>query len=44
MSVTTEAAPTYRDPLAILTEGKWHVHNAKTATGVIRYGSDEVVA
>ena len=30
--------------LVILTEGKWHVHNAKTATGVIRYGSDEVVA
>jgi uncharacterized NAD-dependent epimerase/dehydratase family protein len=30
--------------LVILTEGQWHVHNAKTATGVIRYGSDEVVA
>ena len=28
----------------ILTEGQWHVHNAKTATGVIRYGSDHVVA
>ncbi len=28
----------------ILTEGQWHVHNAKTATGVIRYGQDEVVA
>lgn len=30
--------------LAILTEGQWHVHNAKTAMGVIRYGSDQVVA
>ena len=30
--------------LVILTEGQWHVHNAKTATGVIRYGTDEVVA
>lgn len=30
--------------LVILTEGQWHVHNAKTATGVIRYGSDKVVA
>lgn len=30
--------------LVILTEGQWHVHNAKTATGVIRYGSDQVVA
>jgi uncharacterized NAD-dependent epimerase/dehydratase family protein len=30
--------------LVILTEGQWHVHNAKTATGVIRYGSDRVVA
>ena len=30
--------------LVILTEGQWHVHNAKTATGVIRYGSDNVVA
>ena len=30
--------------LVILTEGQWHVHNAKTATGVIRYGEDEVVA
>jgi uncharacterized NAD-dependent epimerase/dehydratase family protein len=28
----------------ILTEGQWHVHNAKTAMGVIRYGSDDVVA
>ena len=28
----------------ILTEGQWHVHNAKTATGVIRYGQDDVVA
>ncbi len=30
--------------LVILTEGQWHVHNAKTATGVIRYGTDDVVA
>jgi len=30
--------------LVILTEGQWHVHNAKTATGVIKYGSDRVVA
>jgi uncharacterized NAD-dependent epimerase/dehydratase family protein len=30
--------------LVILTEGQWHVHNAKTATGVIRYGQDVVVA
>ncbi len=30
--------------LLILTEGQWHVHNAKTAMGVIRYGSDRVVA
>ncbi len=28
----------------ILTEGQWHVHNAKTAIGVIRYGTDDVVA
>ena len=30
--------------LVILTEGQWHVHNAKTATGVIRYGPHHVVA
>jgi uncharacterized NAD-dependent epimerase/dehydratase family protein len=30
--------------LVILTEGQWHVHNAKTATGVIRYGTDHIVA
>jgi uncharacterized NAD-dependent epimerase/dehydratase family protein len=30
--------------LAILTEGQWHVHNAKTAMGVIRYGTEPVVA
>jgi uncharacterized NAD-dependent epimerase/dehydratase family protein len=30
--------------LVILTEGQWHVHNAKTATGVIRFGQDDVVA
>ncbi len=35
--------PTIRR-LVILTEGQWHVHNAKTATGVIRYGNDQVVA
>jgi uncharacterized NAD-dependent epimerase/dehydratase family protein len=36
-------APTQRR-LVILTEGQWHVHNAKTAMGVIRYGTDRVVA
>jgi uncharacterized NAD-dependent epimerase/dehydratase family protein len=30
--------------LAILTEGQFRVHNAKTAMGVIRYGTDPVVA
>jgi uncharacterized NAD-dependent epimerase/dehydratase family protein len=30
--------------LVILTEGQWHVHNAKTAMGVIRYGTTPVVA
>jgi len=30
--------------LVILTDGQWHVHNAKTAMGVIRYGTDRVVA
>jgi D-glutamate N-acetyltransferase len=30
--------------LVILTEGQWHGHHAKTATGVIRYGQDDVVA
>ena len=30
--------------LVILTEGQWHVHNAKTAMGVIRFGPDRVVA
>ncbi|HEX5589327.1 MAG TPA: DUF1611 domain-containing protein [Candidatus Limnocylindrales bacterium] len=30
--------------LVILTEGQWHVHNAKTAMGVIRFGTDEIVA
>jgi uncharacterized NAD-dependent epimerase/dehydratase family protein len=30
--------------LAILTEGQFRVHNAKTAMGVIRYGTDEIVA
>jgi uncharacterized NAD-dependent epimerase/dehydratase family protein len=33
-----------RRRLLILTEGQWHVHNAKTAMGVIRYGPHEVVA
>jgi uncharacterized NAD-dependent epimerase/dehydratase family protein len=36
--------PPGRRRLVILTEGQWHVHNAKTAMGVIRYGTDEVVA
>ena len=36
-------SPTVRR-LVILTEGQWHVHNAKTATGVIRYSQDPVVA
>ena len=30
--------------LVILTEGQFKVHNAKTAMGVIRYGTDDVVA
>ncbi len=30
--------------LVVLTEGQWHVHNAKTAMGVIRYGTTPVVA
>jgi uncharacterized NAD-dependent epimerase/dehydratase family protein len=30
--------------LVILTEGQFSVHDAKTAMGVIRYGSDEIVA
>jgi uncharacterized NAD-dependent epimerase/dehydratase family protein len=30
--------------LVILTESQFRVHNAKTAMGVIRYGTDEVVA
>ena len=30
--------------LVILTEGQFSVHNAKTATGVMRYGRDTVVA
>src|SRR5258705_13527908 len=36
-------SPTRRR-LVILTEGQWRAHNAKTATGVIRYGQDDVVA
>ena len=41
------AIPTSRSAprrLVILTEGQWHIHNAKTAMGVIRYGPDHVVA
>jgi uncharacterized NAD-dependent epimerase/dehydratase family protein len=30
--------------LVILTEGQFRFHNAKTAMGVIRYGTDEVIA
>src|SRR6185369_10584280 len=30
--------------LLILTEGKFQYHDAKTAMGVIRYGTDHVVA
>ena len=30
--------------LVILTEGQFKVHNAKTAMGVIRYGTDQIVA
>ena len=30
--------------LLILTEGQFRAHNAKTAMGVIRYGTDEIVA
>jgi uncharacterized NAD-dependent epimerase/dehydratase family protein len=30
--------------LVILTEGQFQAHNAKTAMGVIRYGTDEIVA
>ncbi|MBI2762674.1 MAG: DUF1611 domain-containing protein [Chloroflexi bacterium] len=30
--------------LVILTEGQFRAHNAKTAMGVIRYGTDEIVA
>ena len=33
-----------RARLVILTEGQWHLHNAKTAMGVIRYGPHHVVA
>jgi len=30
--------------LVILTEGQFHIHDAKTAMGVIRYGRDDIVA
>jgi uncharacterized NAD-dependent epimerase/dehydratase family protein len=33
-----------RRRILILTEGKFAIHDAKTAMGVIRYGTDEVVA
>jgi uncharacterized NAD-dependent epimerase/dehydratase family protein len=33
-----------RRRLVILTEGQFRAHNAKTAMGVIRYGTDQVVA
>ena len=42
MAIPTARAAPRR--LAILTEGQWKVHNAKTAMGVIRYGPDDVVA
>jgi uncharacterized NAD-dependent epimerase/dehydratase family protein len=42
MAIPTARAT--RRKLAILTEGQWKVHNAKTAMGVIRYGPDDVVA
>ena len=47
VSVPVDSAPMNpptRRRLVILTEGQWHVHNAKTAMGVIRYGTDHVVA
>ena len=37
-------APDPHRRLVILTEGQWHAHNAKTAMGVIRYGTTPVVA
>ena len=36
--------PTQPRRLLILTEGQFRAHNAKTAMGVIRYGTDEMVA
>jgi uncharacterized NAD-dependent epimerase/dehydratase family protein len=36
--------PSDRRRLVILTEGQFGLHHAKTAIGVIRYGSDEIVA
>jgi uncharacterized NAD-dependent epimerase/dehydratase family protein len=42
--VTVSIHPTEPRRLAILTEGQFKLHNAKTATGVIRYGTDRVVA
>src|SRR4029453_117478 len=36
--------PSERRRLAILAEGEFGPHNAKTAYGVIRYGRDDVVA
>ena len=42
MAIPTARAAVRRH--LILTEGQWHVHNAKTAMGMIRYGQDRVVA
>jgi uncharacterized NAD-dependent epimerase/dehydratase family protein len=42
--VTTTGPGSDPRRLAILTEGQFRVHNAKTAMGVIRYGTDRVVA
>ena len=36
--------PTDPRRLVILTEGQFGLHHAKTAIGVIRYGSDEIIA
>ena len=42
--MTLSTSPKRSRRLAILTEGQFKVHNAKTAMGVIRYGTDQVVA
>jgi uncharacterized NAD-dependent epimerase/dehydratase family protein len=41
---TPATIPAQRRRLVILTEGEFGIHDAKTALGVIRYGSDEVLA